>query len=417
MKKKAKRSLSLILALILALVCLAGCGSNSDSSDDTSEDVYYKIGIAVYDTTDPQVQLFYTYYRDYIAESFPVEFYLSDSLSSTEDEIEYIEEMKEEGVQGIISFYAPDLEEILEACAENDIYYVLGSSTIDDDVYEAVKDNEYFLGVIGPSDEEEYNSGVEMAEYFIDAGAESYLIISGGSGEASNYMHYTRTLGILDTLESELGLEFSESAEDLAQASELTVVDTGSDVTIVISPGYLDYDEGSSNAVSAMEDYDFDAIMAVCGINPIIDNIEEEIEVSSSALSLVGVIDCFSYENYEAFETKDANGNSLLNFVKGKYASMIAPAFVAMYNALSGDMDVIKPDGEAFRIYQTYWTATSADEYAELYGYTQSSYENAYSATDLMEVIKDFNEDASYEAFEELAVSCDVESVMERIEE
>ena len=415
MKNKYLRFLSLILALTLVLGVLAGCGSSSsDSTEDADSEVYYTIGVAVYDSSDPEMGIFYSYYHEYIEESFPVDFLLSDTLSSTEDVIAFVEEVKAQGGSGIIAFYAPDLEAIVEACEENEMYIVLGSSSISDEEYEAVKDNEYFLGVIGPDDEEEYNAGAEMAQNFIDGGAQSFLILSGGSGDEENYMHYTRTVGMLETLESELGMEYSSSASELAASTEVVVVETG-DYAVVICPGYLDY-TGYDLFVDALENYDFDAILAACGVSDVLDELKEEIKTSEK-LTLVGVIDCFSTENYDAFETKDANGNSLINYVKGKYSSMVAPAFVAMFNALNGDMDLVKPDGVAFRLYQTYWTAASEEEYAELYGYTQSLFENAYSASDLMAVIGAYNDEATYEAFAELAESTDVESVMERIEE
>lgn len=96
---------------------------------------------------------------------------------------------------------------------------------------------------------------------------------------------------------------------------------------------------------------------------------------------------------------------------------MVAPAFVELFNAMEGDVDLVNPDGEAFRIYQTYWTAASEAEYAELFGYTQSIYENAYSAADMMSVIRSYNADATYDEFVELAESSDIESVRARLAE
>ena len=419
MKKSVKVVLSLLLSLALCIAC-AGCGSSSSgsaSSDESSSDVLYTIGVAVYNIEDPEMNMFFEYYRTYIESSFPVSFIMSTSLNSLEDEIAFVEQMAEEGAEGIIAFYNNDLEAILETCAEYEMYYCLGSSSIEDSVYEAVKDNEWFLGVIGPDDEEEWNAGVDIAENFISGGAESYLILSGGAADGANYMHYTRVQGMLTALQDSLGLTYSEQISDLAAVSELTVVDTGSDeISITICPGYVQLDEGYANLTQALTDADYDALISAVSISDVTDELEAEIQ-SSETQMLIGVVDCFSEQNYMAFETTDANGNSLLNYVKGKYASMVAPAFVAMFNALEGDVDVVKPDGEAFRIYQTYWTAASEEEYAQLYGYTQSIYENAYSSTELMELIRAYNEDASYEAFEALTEASDVDSVLERLGE
>ncbi|MCD8053549.1 MAG: hypothetical protein LUF00_05830 [Lachnospiraceae bacterium] len=413
MKWRSMRLGSLLL-IILLLLSLTGCGTKESEADQEAE-VYHRIGVAVYSTTDPELSLFYDYYRNYIAASFPVEFLLSDDLSTAEDEVAFIEEMKAEGVEGIISFYGEDLESALAACAENEMYYVLGSGSLSDEEYEAVKENPWFLGVIGPDTEEEYDAGAEMAETFVADGATSFLIVTGGAGEAVNFMHYTRVCGMLDTLAEEMGLTYSESVEELAQVTALTEIETGrDDVSIVLSPGYIQMDEGMSNLEQALTEGDYDALMSAVGLSEAMELLSADIRSTEQVLR-VGVIDCFSEENREAVETTDGNGNSLLNFVKGKYASMVAPAFVAMFNAVEGDVDVVKPDGVAFRLTQSYWTAVGSEEYLELYSYTQSIYENAYSSVDLMQAIRSYSEDADYERFKELTESCDLESVRERL--
>ncbi len=412
MKNNTKRWISLLLVCLL--LALTGCGAASGTAEQNAE-VYYKIGVAVYDPADPEMSMFFDYYQSYIAASFPVEFYISDSLDTIDDELAFLETMKAEGVGGIISFYTADLEQITAACREEQMYYVLGSGSISDEEFDAVKDNPWFLGVIGPDDEEELEAGQEMARAFLADGAQDFLIATGGAGNAVNYMHNTRVIGMLTALEEELGLTYSDTVENLAQTTQLTVLETGrEDVSIVLSPGYVQTDEGLANLKKALGDYDYDALMAAMGLSSVFDVLADDI-LTTDQLLRVGVIDCFSLENYEAVETFDANGTSLLNYVKGKYASMVAPAFVALFNALAGDVDVVKPDGEAFRLYQSYWTAATEEEYVQLYGYTQSIYENAYSSVDLMQAIRAYDADADYERFQTLTQSCDVDSVQARL--
>ncbi len=411
MKRKYQALLCLLLSALL-LLC-AGCGrANTDEQNQTET---YLIGVEVYDTTDPEMLMFFNYYKNYIAESFPVEFLLSGSVNTAEEEQAFVEEMKAQGASGIISFFVADLEQVVAACEENELYYVMGSSSLTDEEFESVKDNPWFLGVIGPSTQEEYDAGVTMAEHFIAQGATEFLILSGGAGDMVNTMHYNRVQGMLDTLADQFDLDLD--SETLAAVTELTEVDTGAeDVTIVLSPGYVQADEGQSNLKAALSDGNYDALMSAVSINSVLDLLKEEVQSSESAL-LVGVVDCFSQENYEAVEWIDSRGQSLLNFVHGKYASMVAPAFVAMFNAVAGDVDLVNPDGTAFRLYQSYWTAADEAEYAELYGYTQSIYQNAYSSSDLMQVIRLYNPDATYEEFAALAESSDIDSVLARLEE
>ena len=48
------------------------------------------------------------------------------------------------------------------------MYYALGSNTISDENYEAVKDNSCYMGSVGPKLEDVYQSGCDMTEYFLD---------------------------------------------------------------------------------------------------------------------------------------------------------------------------------------------------------------------------------------------------------
>ncbi len=86
-----------------------------------------------------------------------------------------------------------------------------------------------------------------------------------------------------------------------------------------------------------------------------------------------------------------------------------------IYNAITGSPDAVKENGEAVRLYQNLWTAKSEEEYIELYGYASGIYENAYSCDDLMQVIRQFNEDADPQSFKALTEASDLESAKERI--
>lgn len=415
MKKRTKHVLCLLLALMLSVLCVGCDRGNANVRDDQVETC--KIGIAVYDRTGPEILMFHDYYRNYIAESFPVEFIISDALGSPEEEAEFIHSAKEQGAAGVISFMGLDLPTVLEACAEEEIYYVMASGTVEDDVYEAVKENPWFLGCIGPSLEEEYSAGSDMAEYFAEEGARSFLIVSSGSWNQSNVMHYTRTVGMLTALQDYFGLTYSEDIETLAAVAELTTIETGrEDVTITISPGWLQEESSINTLERAFAEGDYDALLGAVGLTEVLDEIQAEIATKDSGM-LVGIVNCFSEENFMAVEQKDAQGSALVNYVKGKYASMVAPAFVAVYNAVLGDVDVVNPGGEAFRLYQEYWTARGEEEFVELYSYTQSIYKNAYSSIDLMQVIRAYNENASFEQFKALTEACDIDSVRARLSE
>ena len=62
------------------------------------------------------MEMFADYYRDYIEAGFPVNFIFSGKTTSAEEEIQFIDAMKEQGAEGIISFggFADGLQDIIK---------------------------------------------------------------------------------------------------------------------------------------------------------------------------------------------------------------------------------------------------------------------------------------------------------------
>lgn len=374
----------------------------------------YIIGVAVYDPDSTEMSMFIDYYRNYVQEGFPVKFYFSEKLSTAEDENAFIQSMKDIGAQGIISFAGYDLEKTLDFCEECGMYYVLGSSMISDEAYEKVKDHPFFIGSVGPRQEEIYDSGRNMAEYFADKGAKSYIIMSGGAS-CGNIRHAGRTQGMLEVLQEKTGLILEKDAAEVAVAEENTVLyNEDKSVKVLICPDYTEGGEGLNNLDTAFSEGDYDVLMSAFHASTYLDRISAK-EKAQGTNIMVGAIDSFAERNFELIKEKDAFGNGSIDYVEGKYASMAGPAFAMLYNAMSGYPETNTPDGKAVRLYQSFWAAKGRKEFIELYGYASGIYENAYSCEDLMQVISVFNEDATPESLRELTEACTVEDVKERI--
>lgn len=413
MKKKTKGLLTFAAGVFL--LAAAGCGARNAGEDARAEEeVSHIIGVTVYDQDSAEMQMFMNYYKNYVAEGFPVTFYFSDELNDGADEEEFIREVKKKGAEGVISFYAQDLQGACQACREEEMYYIAGSGTVDDEDFQAVKDNPWFLGTIGPDPEEEKQAGSNMASYFQEQGVKSYLILTGGA-DLGNFMHASRTVGMLETLESLEGLSYQKSPRELAAAEEMEEVDTGNpEVSVTLVPGFVGSEEGEAKIKEALAAGPYDAILCSYGINGLVDLLNQA-ETAWGQDAKIGLVDCFSEENFQLVKGTDAYGNPKFDYLEGKYASMIGPAFAAMYNAITGHGDVVRPEGQAFRLYQSFWVAAGREEYAEMYGYTQGIYENAYSNSDLMEVIAEYNPEANWEAFKALTEASDLASVKARI--
>ena len=170
-------------------------------------------------------------------------------------------------------------------------------------------------------------------------------------------------------------------------------------IQVTICPGYTEMDgPGLENLSTAFADGTCDALMSAFHVSTYLDKIADKEKEQDSNI-MVGAIDSFTDDNFELF----------------KYASLAGPAFAMIYNAITGNPDAVKENGQAARLYQGFWTATTQKEYTELYGYATGIYENAYSCDDLQGVIKVFTEDTTPEKFKELTESYTVEDVKARI--
>ena len=394
MKKK-------ILSLTLCTALLGGMSTSvCAAAEDYSEDEIHTIGVAMYDPDSAEMEMFGDYYRDYIEEGFPVKFIFSGKITDAQSECDFIEEAKENGAEGIISFagFADGLQDVIKTCEKEEMYYALGSNSVSDENYEAIKDNPWYMGSVGPELEAVYEAGCDMTNFFLDKGAGNIVIMSGGAA-SGNRLHQVRTWGMLNTLEEKAGL---------------VLTDTAGNVQVTICPGYTDGGDGLKNLETVLSSGNCDTLMSAFHISSYLDKISAKEKEQNSNI-MVGAIDSFSEQNFEIFKEKDAFGNAPIDYVRGKYASMAGPGFAMIYNAITGSPDAVKENGEAVRLYQNLWTAKSEEEYIELYGYASGIYENAYSCDDLMQVIRQFNEDADPQSFKALTEASDLESAKERI--
>ena len=407
-----------VLGFLLLVLAVFAVGGKKVSAGAEDGDIQYTIGVVVYNQDSPEMNMFMNYYRDYIQQGFPVKFYFSGSISSADDEIAFIRAMKLQGVEGIISFYGQDIQKVVEACDEEEMYYVLGSGNISDEDYEKVKTSSYFLGSVGPDAKADYEAGYNMADYFADADTSSYIVLTGGAS-VENYMHLQRSIGVLEGLAEKEGLSYSEDVEKLAASEETTVVDSGKDdISITICPGYMTTPKGINNLKHAFVDGNYDAVLCTFNVDEIMKTITSKEEEQNSNIK-IGTVDCFSQENHDAVNSEDSFGNPKIDYVAGKYASMGGPAFAILYNAMSGypEANTDDADSNTVRLYQGFWSASDKDMFNELYGYTLDIYENAYSCADLMEVIKAYTTDTTPDKLKVLTEAYTVEDVEKRITE
>ena len=147
-----KKVLIFLLSLVLSFSSLTGCSgmSTEDVSTQDQQEAKdsglesHKIGVATYNVRDAQIMMFKEYLDGYIKECFPdVSFLYSDSLSGSEDLMDFLSFCAESGVEGVMLFGSYDLQKEAAFCAENEMYMIRPSATSSDEDFEAVASNPY----------------------------------------------------------------------------------------------------------------------------------------------------------------------------------------------------------------------------------------------------------------------------------
>lgn len=388
-----KRILPLFLILIL-LVSLAAC--QKASAQESSE---HKIAVLVYDLQDEQVQAFREYLEGYIALSFPdVSFLYSSAITNQEAEMDFLEAAIDQGAEGILSFNSYDLEAEVALCQEKGVYYIRPSSTVAKEDFDKVKGNPYFLGYFGPGEEEEYQAGYDMAAWFAEKQmSDSYFVVTGGAG-MGNVMHLERTRGILDALQDHYSVTFPTDPATLAAVSEGTTVEVGF-LKVTLFPGYVGMPAVGDQAVAAYESANAGVVLGVIPLRSIADGLGD---------AKLGIIDCYTASNGELFK------EGKLCYLTGKYESIIAPAFAALYNAIGGYADSFRENGQAFALNQGFWTSKSYGDFLDKYALSSGIALNAYSVEDILGVCKAYNENAGFADLKALADSWDFDSAAQR---
>lgn len=386
-----KRVLPVLLALIMVFTMAACQGKEQEH--------VHKIGVVVYDLRDEQVQAFREYLEGYIAENFAnVEFLYSTAITDEASEMDFLRDAIAWDAEGIMAFNSYDLKAEVELCAANKVYYIRPSSTVAHTEFQEVANNPYFLGYFGPGENTEYQAGFDMGTYFAQEKiSDSYFILTGGAA-SGNEMHLQRAIGILDALQKCYGVSFSKTSQELASAQAPTVAEAGS-LRVTLFSGYVGMEKVGRLAVSTFQMRPSGVVLGVIPLRAIADSLKG---------AKLGIIDCYTSSNGELFKS------GKLCYLTGKYQSIIAPAFAALYNAVTGYADTFREDGHAFAINQGFWTSTDYEDFVEKYALSSGVVMNAYSYGDIMNVCRAYNPKATLEDLKDLASGWDFDSALQR---
>ena len=352
MKQRTKKLVSMLIVGTMAVSMLAGCGAKKETGSDKSEKKESaKIGVLVADVSGEEAQGFRSYYENYIADNYDVEFSYTDALESAEDEKAAIEKFASQGCQAIISFSSSDRAQQIETCEKYGVYYAVASGVLDDQQYETYKTYEHFVGQVGPSNETEFEAGKDMGAYYKEAGVFKVALYGAF---VPNPMHVYRVAGVLaglgctyggaSDMDAIVGQIFQDQTVDLSKVA--------GDVEVV---AYLQgYGDTTTDELNAAIQKTPDAFISVGMATTFFAQSLNEAGISFSD------IDSFTATN----ETAMKEGK--LTYLSGKYSSSIGPVFALVMNAIDGNV-IRDEDGNAPSISQKYLVATDVETFDKYY--------------------------------------------------
>ncbi|MGB4657703.1 MAG: hypothetical protein WBI07_00815 [Mobilitalea sp.] len=405
--KQGKKILALALAVVMVF-SLAGCStSNSDNTsgsntaevtkaaEDTAveattapvqevlEGKYpaetIKIGFVTFDTTADQFISVKKYY-EYLAETLNIEVMYSESIDSAEAELAFIESCASAGCKAIVGYYNVARTESIQLAIDKGMYYV--GVAEEDEVYEAFKDNEYYLGgyYLGNGD---YDLGYELGTSLADSGCKSVVYVSGG-----------RDFGIKMFIDRSEG--FYAAIAD-AQAN-------GSDIVIAYDvSGWPGTDSYSADQAAAL-DMDIDGVGCSFGAATWLQPIENVGKTDTIKIASNDVLSEMYASSFEA---------GSLVCLTVEMPGMFGLAVPLIINAVEGNNDNIRDNGAAPRVPMKRWVIKSADEFNAYYEIETTGIWT-YNAADVLSVIKGYNPDASFESLCALYAANSIEEIEAR---
>ena len=364
-----------VLLLTLAMVFSLGACGGSDTSDLTE----VQIGVVVSDPTNSEViQL--VDYLNYLSENMPVSFKISEKISNAEDELSFIEECAISGCRGIIGQYSSNAEAAIAKCEEYELYYTSASACKDEEIYNANKENPYFLGGVtyGSGD---YDALYEMGKYLTSIGCEKIVYASGGA-DFGIQMFVDRQNGFKAALD-EAGLVYD-------------------DAVITVS-GFPNDSFFAAQQAALSEDID-----AVCASFNGVDYWVAP--MASNGLTDTVPLASYGSLNDTYVQAMEDGALAVLAAVNvQKYGIEVAMIF----NAVNGDAAVLKEDGATATVVSIpVWLFTNVEDAKKIYDIQQN--DKIFNADDILSLCTSYNSEATYQTLLDLLDSSTVENLLAR---
>ena len=422
-----KKILSMILALAMVL-SLAACSGSQGSTDDKtsnppasdsgskdtadqgSDEVElkpYKIAVAFTQINATALSQ-QEYLEKYIGPAFNVEFMFSEAVDSAEVAMTFLENAYAAGCQAVMNFQNSSVEQINAKANELGMYIINNAPAAEN------SDLPYVLGYMAGSIPDCAAAYKNMVDQFTSDGQpHNVVIISAGAG-LGNSQHYECTYAMLEALQAKYGLTYSDSIENLASSRGMTQVETGTDMKILLYPGYPNSDTYVSGLSAELQTGAYDIVL---GCNQATTKFAVAIDEVERAFNMdikVGYFTSIDEATTSAVNTKDVSGNASVNSVIVNPGNvLVGGMFAVLYNGLSGHADAMRVDGKGITFNSPLWLAEDADMYSKLAGLNGTPETLELSVEDIQNMLCIYNADANNASIQEQLSNATAVAVLE----
>ncbi|MEK4149345.1 substrate-binding domain-containing protein [Robertmurraya sp. FSL W8-0741] len=365
-----KTLLKKVLLLTVISVLLAACGAKSNdsseanNSDEKQTDNGFTIGVMLYNYTDVQGKEIKSY-GDYLAEHFNVNFNYATVGTSEEDHIAALENLIASGVDAVISGYDTSLEQSLQLAEQAKVYYGVALGDVRDDVT-----SEYFVGGLYNFGEKPETIGAQYAQAAYEAGVKNIGVTS------------FQEFAFVDAPAIISG--FKEKLAELDTANEITVYDT---------EYHMFGPEDVSSAVTKVIS-DHSEVDAIFGLGSGMDFVYPAILNSTKPDIKVLAL------GYNDSTPAALENGSVLAAGTNNYSQIIANVFAQLYDRLNGhEYTDWELNGSV-----DYPIFSSVEEVEDFQKYIvpEDKSNGAVTVEELKQVMKTFNENATWQELQQL---------------
>lgn len=362
-----KNTKKLITISLLAILAVAVLGSSVLAIEGSESLPKYKIGMAYYSFTDylgSRVKKLFDYY----GKEFNVEMLFAEGMSS-EQQLNNVDNFIQQGVDGIIAI--SPTEGMVAAAQKAGIPIMAFGNLQSREDPKTYSKYDMFAGVIT---EDDALAVREMLQEVYDAGCRNVAYVTPYAVDESNIRAYT--------IEQEIN-------SGNFPGMKIVTSFVGSDIVEAVQNMAISYPE-------------IDVILATNG-------------VAGTMETIFNVVYSMGLDwKMASLDIPDGAADFLASgqyiWSCGGQFSTAAPAFALMYNEITGNR-IIENTEEI--MWRRFVNITTPEEYRQYEKYIDGDIP-AYTAEEVKEWLKVFNEDVSLEMFEEINAAYTIENVVER---